>query len=247
MEMVKIGLQIYTLWRETEKDFVGTVNEVGKMEYDGLELAGMPNCSEQELKELLDKNNLQVAGAHLSFEEQEADMEGLCGFLSRLGAKKITIPAMRQEMLAAEALPETARRLNELNKRAEACGLEFSYHNHWVEMVDNRMETLLELCPHMQWELDTYWAKYAGRDPLQTMKELGDRLTLLHIKDMAPGELTPDTPNPAILEGIIDIQGLLEQANRQGIDWALVEMDNPDGDPLTLTRRSVENLRKAGF
>lgn len=62
-------------------------------------------------------------------------------------------------MLAAEALPETARRLNELNKRAEACGLEFSYHNHWVEMVDNRMETLLELCPHMQWELDTYWAK----------------------------------------------------------------------------------------
>ena len=109
------------------------------------------------------------------------------------------------------------------------------------------MEILLELCPHMQWELDTYWAKYAGRDPLQTMKELGDRLTLLHIKDMAPGELTPDTPNPAILEGIIDIQGLLEQANRQGIDWALVEMDNPDGDPLTLTRRSVENLRKAGF
>ena len=64
---------------------------------------------------------------------------------------------------------------------------------------------------------------------------------------MAPGELTPDTPNPAILEGIIDIQGLLEQANRQGIDWALVEMDNPDGDPLTLTCRSVENLRKAGF
>ena len=102
--MVKIGLQIYTLWRETEKDFVGTVNEVGKMGYDGLELAGMPNCSEQELKELLDKNNLQVAGAHLSFEEQEADMEGLCGFLSRLGAKKITIPAMRQEMLAAEAV-----------------------------------------------------------------------------------------------------------------------------------------------
>ena len=49
MEMVKIGLQIYTLWRETEKDFVGTVNEVGKMGYDGLELAGMPNCSEQEL------------------------------------------------------------------------------------------------------------------------------------------------------------------------------------------------------
>lgn len=68
------------------------------------------------------------------------------------------------------------------------------------------------------------------------MKELGDRLTLLHIKDMAPGELTPDTPNPAILEGIIDIQGLLEQANPAGNRLALggdgqSRRGSPDLDP----------------
>lgn len=63
---------------------------------------------------------------------------------------------------------------------------------------------------------------------------------------MSPGHLTSDTPNPAILEGSIDIRGLLEQANQQGLDWVLVEMDNPDGDPVALTRRSVENIRRIG-
>lgn len=246
---MEISVQLYTLRDETEKDFGAALAEVGRMGYAGVEVADWPPFSDEEFGRRLADAGLKLMGAHVALDEQESHMEAKCARLQKLGCNRITIPWMPAEMMDEEYINSTVVRFNELQKRAAACGLELSYHNHGFEFADNRFEHLAEKCPGLKWELDTFWVKFAGRDPLQLMREQAGRIQMIHIKDMVPGqtEVTPDIPNPPILEGCIDIVALLKLAEEQNLPWAVVEMDYPGPDPLEAVRRSRDNLRKAGY
>ncbi|MCI8553704.1 MAG: sugar phosphate isomerase/epimerase [Clostridiales bacterium] len=246
---MEIGIQLYTLRSETEKDYAAVLSKVGAFGYAGVELAGWPPFSDEELGNCLTQSGLKLAGAHISLEEQESGMERLCARLQGLGCTRISIPWIPAELLEAEEIDSTAVRFNELQKRAAACGMELSYHNHGFEFEGDRFERLAEKCPNLKWELDTFWVHFSGRDPLQLMREQMGRIQMIHIKDMVPGqtEVSPDISNPPILEGCVDILSLLHLAEEQGLPWAMVEMDYPGENPLEAVRRSRENLRREGY
>ena len=244
-----ISVQLYTLRDETEKDFGRVLTEVGKMGYAGVEVADWPPFSDEEFGRRLREAGLKLMGAHVSLDEQESNMEAKAARLRELGCPRMAIPWMPPDRLDKENLDSTAVRFNELIKRADACGFELAYHNHGFEFADNKFERLAEKCPDLKWELDMFWVSFAGRDPLQMMKEQAGRIQLLHIKDMVPGqtEVKPEIHNPPILEGCVDIAGILKMGDEQRIPWAVVEMDYPGPDPLEAVRRSRENLRKIGY
>ena len=59
--MLPIGLQLYSVRNEMEKDFEGTLAKVAEMGYEGVELAGLFGKSAAEIRAMLEKNGLATS------------------------------------------------------------------------------------------------------------------------------------------------------------------------------------------
>lgn len=137
--------------------------------------------------------------------------------------------------------------LNELGTKAKANGLQFLWHNHDLEFRE--MEEGLPfdyLMAHtdpklVQCEMDIYWVKKGGGNPLEVLKKYAGRIPVLHVKDMAPDD---DFICPG--RGIIDFAPIFREAKKQGIKHYFVERDNePDG--LGCLQSSAEYLKNLRF
>jgi len=92
-------------------------------------------------------------------------------------------------------------------------------------------------------EMDVYWVKKGGADPLALLRKYSGRYAILHVKDMGPG-MAEDFECPG--SGIIDFPVLFREARLQGIQHYMVERDNvPDG--MACLSSSGEYLRGLRF
>src|SRR5215210_7505797 len=89
-------------------------------------------------------------------------------------------------------------------------------------------------------ELDLYWIKYGGADPETVLRDVGDRVSLVHLKDMAPDDPRSDLP---VGEGTMPWKELLQAADTIGAEWYIAEQDNPR-DALEDVRFSLQHLRE---
>lgn len=148
-----------------------------------------------------------------------------------------------------EDCKKSAGILNELGQKAKNNGLELLWHNHDREF--HEMEDGLPFDYLMQHtdprvvncEMDIYWVKKGGGDPLEMLKKYAGRIKILHVKDMAPG---PEQDFICPGSGIIDFAPIFREAAKQGIDHYIVERDNePDG--IGCLKSSGEFLRNIRF
>src|SRR5678816_663196 len=110
-----------------------------------------------------------------------------------------------------------------LNKIARACherGIDFAYHNHSFEFQKFDGKTGLDIVfentePHLvKAELDVYWVKHGGEDPVARINKFGDRVIALHLKDMAAGD---DKKFAEVGRGTLDFKAILDAATKNGV------------------------------
>ncbi|MDD5729251.1 MAG: TIM barrel protein, partial [Victivallales bacterium] len=89
-------------------------------------------------------------------------------------------------------------------------------------------------------ELDTYWIKKGGEDPVAYLKKYGDRLPLVHLKDMDK----TDGSFAAVGTGLIDLSGVIAAAGDSAAEWVIYEQDICRESPLECARISIENIKK---
>ncbi len=140
----------------------------------------------------------------------------------------------------------------DLAKVADACkaaGKGFGYHNHNWEfggLAGGRtpMEIILDASPNIQWEMDLAWVVKAGEDPLAWMRKLGDRISAIHVKDIAPAGQNADEDGWAdVGHGTLDWKNLLSEAKAlTKAQFFVMEHDKPS-DALRFARRSIETVR----
>jgi len=124
-------------------------------------------------------------------------------------------------------------------------GVTFSYHNHDFEFAPLDGTTMWDVLIRetdpgfVGLELDLYWIKYAGTDPETVLRAVGDLVSLVHLKDMAPDDTLSDLP---VGEGTLPWSALLEAADAAGVEWFIVEQDNPR-DALEDVKTSLQYLR----
>ena len=103
-------------------------------------------------------------------------------------------------------------------------GIGFGYHNHHWEFqkgADGKfpMDILLEAAPNMEWEMDLAWVVKGGEDPVTWMDKYGNRITAIHVKDIAPaGEKLDEDGWADLGHGTLDWKSLIKtiQAEDQG-------------------------------
>ena len=84
-----------------------------------------------------------------------------------------------------------------LNKAGELCrkaGLHLAYHNHAFEFQPlesggNLLDVLMQTADPklVNLELDIMWSTVAGVDPVSVLKKYGNRVAMMHLKNVAPG------------------------------------------------------------
>jgi sugar phosphate isomerase/epimerase len=241
--MKNIALQLYSVRELAAIDFEGAVRKVAAMGYAGVETAGFPGTTPAAAAKLFKEVGLKVFSAHSQLplgEKQSALIEAV----ATVGSPIYVVPSVKAEDIAS--IDATRRVCDRMNEAAMACrkaGLGFGFHNHWAEMADlggTRVYQVMHayLDPAIAFEVDTYWAKVGGVDPVAMIRELGARARLLHLKD---GAGSRGDANTALGTGVMDIPALLNAAAH--LEVGIVEFDRCDGDVLADLKKSVDYLK----
>jgi sugar phosphate isomerase/epimerase len=250
--VIPISVQLYTVRDLIAKDFAVTVKQVATIGYKSVEMAGYGNLkTAAEAKKALDDAGLSVAGAHAPIEVLEKDVEKVMDENEALGSKLIICPWMPEARRKdAEGWKAVAKSLNQVGRACHERGIDFAYHNHSFEFQKFDGKSGLDILfensePHLvKAEIDVYWVKHGGEDPVARINKLGDRVIALHLKDMAAGD---DKKFAEVGTGILDFKAILEAATKNGVHYGAVEQDNTYGkDPLESIKTSYENLKRLG-
>jgi len=139
--------------------------------------------------------------------------------------------------------------LNHLGELCKQKDLMLCWHNHDKEFTVNDAGLPFDFLMNqtdpslVKCEMDIYWVKKGGGDPLAMLKKYSGRIPILHVKDMAPGS-AQDFECPG--NGIIDFPAIFRESVSQGIEHYMVERDNvPDG--MACLKSSGEYLRNLRF
>ena len=227
----QISLQLYTVREHTARDMLGTLRRLAEIGYTAVELAGFGGLSPRGLRRTLDDLGLRASGAHVPLDAWEMDPGSVVADMHAIGSSHAIVPIAPPDRRAdADAVARLAESFNRWGELCRAEGLTFSYHNHDFEFAPSDGTTMWEVLVRetdpdlVHLELDLYWVRYGGVDPETVLRDLGDRVSLVHLKDMAADEQRSDLP---VGEGTMPWQKLLQAADGAGVEWFVAEQDNP--------------------
>ncbi|WDH80444.1 sugar phosphate isomerase/epimerase [Paenibacillus urinalis] len=249
MNTFPIAVQPYTVREQLSQDYVGTLTQIAEIGYQGIELGRPPEgMTIAEQKSLLDHLGLKVIGSHAGFDTFDFDPDVIADYLEEVNGEKFVGLSLRFSS-KEEVLLKSAK-LNEAGEKFKRRGVQLLYHNHDWEFNKFDGELALDIVlretdPELvKLELDTYWAKRGGVDPVQYLSKLKNRCPLLHIKDMEAGE---EQFFAEIGEGILDFHAIADTAKQVGTQWLVVEQDQSRRDPMESLKISFRNLQKLGI
>ena len=246
MNKLQVALELYTVRDETKRDFAGTLRRVAQIGYAGVEFAGYGNLIAQEMSALLAETGLLVAGTHLALDAlQGPELDASIRYCQDIDCSCIVLPSLPNKWRTPEGMRALAPQLNAIGQRCQEHGITFGYHNHDFEFARVNggylLDTLLSATDPslVKIELDVYWAAYAGVDPLAYLQMLGDRVVIIHLKDMSPNRSMTE-----VGKGILDMQGICAFAKSHGL-WGVVENDYPQMSSLESAKISLEYLKQS--
>lgn len=246
------ALQAYTVRNQTAQDFAKTMKEVAAVGYKFVELAGYGNLGRAKAaRQALDDAGLKAVSGHYSLDLLETKLDQVKEDAETLGIDTIVCPFLPENRRGdAKAYEAVAKTLERVGSELHGPGYILAYHNHNFEFQKfgdkTGLDILFENTPaHLvAAEIDVYWVKHAGHDPVQLIEKLGDRVRLLHLKDMTEGA---DKKFAPVGTGTIDFKAILAAADKAGVRYGIVEQDQTYGQsPQEAIKTSFENLKKIG-
>jgi sugar phosphate isomerase/epimerase len=243
-----IGLQLYTVRNEMEKDFEGSLAKVAQTGYKEVEFAGYFGRTPQQVKDILKKNGLKTPSVHIALDLFEKELPKTIETGKFLGQEYLVCPFLPPERRkTADDFKKLAEVFNRLGAECQKAGMGFAYHNHNFEFqpVDGQMpyDLLLEgtdpKLVHM--EMDLYWVVKANQDPVHYFDKYPGRFPLVHVKDM---DTTPEKGFAEVGRGNMDFKRIFGASQKAGIKHYIVEQDRTPGNPFDSIKISWDYLSK---
>ena len=251
-KQIPIALQLYSIRNDCREDFDGSLEQVAKMGFEGVEFAGYYHYAEKaaDLKKKLDALNLKVAGTHIRLNTLQGDaLKSAIEFHQIIGCSFLIVPGSADftDPEKSKALAETFNRLAEILKPlGMACG----YHNHTAEFKKESGKTYWDLFAERTskdviLQQDCGWSAAAGVDPVEYIKKYPGRTKTVHFKPTVVGG---DTTKKAIIgQDSVDWAAIYSACSRVGAtEWIVLEQETyPDGKtPLECTQESLAGLKR---
>ena len=195
----------------------------------------------------MDANGITMPSGHMGLDDIEADFAATMDLVRAFGIQRVYAPYLEEKdrPTTAEGYAKLARRLNAAAQLYAAKGVSFGWHNHDFEFValpDGAipMEILLEQAADIKWEADLAWIVRGGGDPLDYIQRYGDRLSAIHVKDIAAAGTNLDEDGWSDLgAGTLDWAALLKACRAQSSDLIYVLEHDKPSDPMAYATRSA--------
>ncbi|HLS03144.1 MAG TPA: sugar phosphate isomerase/epimerase [Actinomycetales bacterium] len=243
-----LSVQLYTL-RDRLSDLPALARDLARIGFECVEPHRWYE-NPGEVQEALSAAGLRAPSAHAPILDGAAHQ--IFAAAAELGVETVIQPSSDPELWRSSAgVEELADRLNQLVDTARDFGVKVGYHNHafeflepeWVarEGCEGELTALdyfaQQLRDEVTLEVDTYWAAVGGADPVALLRRLGERVTLLHIKD---GPITSGASDQvAVGAGAMPVEKILAIAPHAR---PVIELDDHRGDMLEAVRASFEFL-----
>ena len=259
----RVGMQLYTVRDDMEKDFDGTLAKVAAIGYKEVEFAGYFKRTPAQVRDVLRKSGLTSPATHVDYPSLAADkLPAVLESAKTIGHQFLVNPwideSLRKEPDIWKRVAETFNRAGEASKKA---GIQFAYHNHHFEFapVDGKLpyELLLEQCDPalVKMEMDLCWITAAGKDPLEYFTRYPGRFPLVHVKGLskkpeAGGAAPIQSVMPDLTDvgtnDVVDWKRIFARSEQAGIKHYFVEHDVPK-DAFASLKRSYDYLKQLDF
>lgn len=194
IRILPVGIQLYSVRTDLEKDFYGTLKKISDMGYTGVEFYGeYYGKTPVEVKAICTELGLIPFSNHVPFQQMMDDIDKVIEENTILGVQYIVFPYMDAESrpgVDPERFKETVRKIGEVGQKVRQAGFQLLYHNHDFEFAllpdgttghdyifsSNSPE-------NVQMELDACWSDYAGYPPTEIIKKYANRVPIVHFKN----------------------------------------------------------------
>lgn len=243
----RIGIQLYAVRREMQRDDDGTLRRLSEIGYREVEFAGYNGRTPQQTRAMLERHRLTAPSTHIAYDAITTGWDRALDDALARGHRIVTIPWLPADARKSAATwREVAARFNRAGEAARARGLGFAYHNHDFELT--RVEgivpfdlLLAETDPALvSFQMDVFWLVKGGGDPLAYLRAHPARFSMLHIKDSSG---PPDHRQVDVGAGTIDFAAILrlDASQRRAIRHVFVEHDQP-ADAMAFAKTSFDHL-----
>ena len=230
-----IAVQLYSIRDAVASDFDKALKAVKEMGYNGVELAGLCGKTPAEVKEMCEKYGLTPISAHVGFGELMKDPEGVVSAYSEIGCKQIVIPYLSATFLpGGEGFDEFVAGVETLSGVCYQYGMRLGFHNHAIEfeLLDNKrkLDVMFEVIPAgiLDMQPDTCWVHVGGEDPADYIKKYNGRIKTIHLQDYVGNKADSDFCICPVGYGKLDIKGIVDTCENTGVEWIIIEQDDPD-------------------
>lgn len=239
---MEYGLQMYSLRDTTGEDLKGALKKVSEIGYKGVEFAGFFGHPAEEVKAWLEEFGLHITGTHTGYDLLRKDFDATVAYHKAIGCDTLIVPGA--DISNAKAVDELVENMNKWQPLLEKEGISLQYHNHHREFLpnDDGQIPIDELYnrTNIKFEIDTYWAFVAKRDPIEVITRMKDRMTHIHLKDGNGGYT-----GFSLGMGTAPVKAVWERAKKLGL-YMVVESEGCDPDGVSEVTRCFRYLESLG-
>lgn len=263
-----IGLQLWSLRADMEENPGVTIQKVADMGYNYIESYAGPQgifwgMKPQEFSSFLSDHGLYCLSSHvdpkITMTYSDLQLGNLVEQACEAGIEYLVNPwlgYLKDDKLIRRAL----RKLADHSSLIEDCKI--VYHHHHFEIENNPqgkyIDLLLELCRNspLQMELDIYWLREGGEDPLPFLKKHKDVYELVHLKDrLLPKEVNsilsvekpeddffPVNLSCCLGNGCLDVEGIVDWLMQEDGVHLIVEQERYKTSPMDCITKNYHYL-----
>jgi sugar phosphate isomerase/epimerase len=183
------SVQLYAVRTVLQQDPLGTLHQLKRMGYSGVEGFGNFVFSSTDVTYGLADAGLQIVGYHTPWNfVQDDKIESTIKYFKEIGNKYAIVPGLPPECTnSIDAWKRTAEKFNSISKRLQNEGLILGYHNHASEFkkIDGEEPFTVffdNTDPAIVMQLDNGNALSGGADLTAIMKRYPGRARSVHLK-----------------------------------------------------------------
>jgi sugar phosphate isomerase/epimerase len=223
---VRCALQLYSVRSAAARDFEGTLERIGDMGLDGVELAGLHGHDPGKVRGWLDRAGLEAAGLFVRLEDLETNARAAYEAAGTLGTSRVVVEWLPPSRESAVTRSYVAR-LDRASRQTRDAGLGLGFHTHDAELLEADdgsvlLDRLVAEAPQLELELDLGWAWVAGRDPGEVLAALDGRCRAVHVKDFA--DRADPSSFTSVGEGAVPFLDAMRRAG--SLEWIVAEQDD---------------------
>ena len=239
----KVSIQLWTFAgyigfgtdAATQARLEEVLRQLSAMGYRNVEPFSLNGLTAEQYAALLQEHGLKASGRHVDVGTPEAPVD-IAQVLEEnrvLGIKHFGSGSTPRTYTTEAQWIAYAQYLDEVGERARKAGQTLMVHNHNWEFAPLPGGTtgydllMTHTDPrNVVFQLDVYWAEFAGADPVQLLEQYGKRVRLLHVKDLRAS----DRRIEIVSRGAIDFPEIFA-AGVGSTKYFVVEHDPRFGDP----------------